>query len=150
VHVERVVERARGDLALGDTREVGDAAVALQVEQRTQVAGLQIELGERDRALRVVLCGRERDVQRDGRAADAALGAGDGDDLPADAVGDAGEVVGLRALPDRARPGRRAPTVSGPESTSRNPARSAWRRRSGEASRAASSSSPTAGCFSCS
>ena len=47
----------------------------------------------------------------------------------------------------RAVASARASTVIGAESTSRKPARTAWRRRSGDASWAASSSSPTAGCL---
>ena len=108
MHVQGVVQRADGDLALGDAGEIGDAAVALEVQQRSQVAGLQVELGQAHGALGVVAGSGQRDVQGDGRAADAALGPGDRDDPAADVLGHTREVVGLGALAHRLRPRRPA------------------------------------------
>ena len=58
--------------------DVGEGLLGVEVEMRRDAAELQVEVDEDD-PVRPALRGRDRDVGRDGRRPDAALGAEDGD-----------------------------------------------------------------------
>ena len=104
VRVERLLQMADRDLRR-DLDEVDDAAPVRQVEERAQVALHQVEVDDADRPSRLRADRGERELERDGRGADAALGAGDGDQPAAERAG--GRLLSRDPLAQRARPLRR-------------------------------------------
>ena len=92
---------ADGDL-VGDLDEVDDAAPVGHVEERAEVALLEVEVDDADRPAGRRAHRGERELERDGGRADAALGAGDGDQLAAERR--AGRLLARDALAHRPRP----------------------------------------------
>ena len=96
--------------------------------KRAEVALLEVEVDEADRPAGRDARGGEREVQRDGGRADAALGAGDGDQLAAERAAGrllAGDAVAHRRATTARRRGRCASSCSsesGSATTSRRPA----------------------------
>ena len=101
VRVERLLQVADRDLRR-DLDEVDDAAPVREVEERAQVALLEVEVDDADRPAGHGAGRGERELERDGRRADAALGAGDGDQPAAEPAG--GRLLPGDALAQRARP----------------------------------------------
>ena len=101
VRVEGLLEVADGDL-VRDLHEVHHAAPVRRVHVRAQVALLEVEVDQADGAAGRVAGGGQRQVHRDGGAADAALGAGDGDQRAAERADRA--LLARHAVAQRARP----------------------------------------------
>ncbi len=149
VRVERLLQVAHRELP-GDVDEIDDAAPVRRVQQRPEVALLQVEVDDADRPPGRAARGGERQVQRDRGRADAALGARHGDELAAEHAGRgllAGHPVAQRARPHRAGAHAGLELLERERqrrATSRTPACIAARSSSGESS-AAISTTPTSG-----
>jgi hypothetical protein len=103
MRVQGLLEVADRELPC-DLDEVDDAAPVRRVQQRAEVALLQVEVDHADRAAGRALGRRERHVHRDRGGAHAALGAGDRDQLAAEHAG--GRLLPGHAVAQRARPHR--------------------------------------------
>ena len=105
VRVERLLQVADGDL-VGDDDEVDDAAPVRRVQQRAEIALLEVEVDQADRPAGRHPRRGHAEVQRDRGRADAALGARDDDELAAERRARgllAGDAVAHRPRPLRGR-----------------------------------------------
>ena len=101
MRVQRLLQVAHGDL-VGDLDEVDHRAPVGHVEERAEVALLEVEVDDADRPARRRADGGERELEADGGGADAALRAGDGDQLAAERR--AGRLLPGDAVAHRPRP----------------------------------------------